>query len=83
MNNEFVSKEERDYSFKVGKSLASALAEHPQQALVVGRGLVDEQVLTIGRLRREHLRPEGFVAGSIFTSVIWFFALYITKLYQG
>lgn len=51
MKNEFISKEERDYSFKVGKSLASALA--------------------------------GFVAGSVFTSVIWFFALYITKLYEG
>lgn len=49
MANEFVSKEERDFPFRIGKALASGLA--------------------------------GFVAGSIFASIIWVFALWFLRAY--
>ena len=49
MANEFISKEERDFPFRIGKALASGLA--------------------------------GFVAGSIFASIIWVFALWFLRAY--
>jgi len=51
MENEFISKEERHFPFRIGKSLASGLA--------------------------------GFVAGVIFTSMIFVVALYIARQYAA
>jgi hypothetical protein len=51
MENEFISKEERHFPFRIGKSLASALA--------------------------------GFVAGALFTAIIFMVAFYLSQQYAG